>query len=132
MTPVEQIRALYDAFSRGDVPAVTGCFHDNITWNYPGKPPYAAEAPYIGCDSIVNNVFVRLADEFESFQSAPLEFIASGNKVVVICRETGLAKKTGAPFDIEAVHLWTVENERVTAVSVYTDTLQFAKVAGFV
>lgn len=128
--PKELIRVLYSAFAAEDVATVMGALHHEIVWDYPGKPPYAMDAPFIGHESVVNNVFVRLATEWSDFKVEPQEMIAEGNKVVVLVRETGTAKESGRTVDIRGVHVWTVSDGKATSVEIYADTLQFAKAVG--
>lgn len=126
------VRGIYDAFAKGDLAGATQAFHEQIVWDYPGKPPYAEAAPYKGKQSIINNVFQKLAAEWDNFVVDPQVFIAEGSKVAVVCKETGKAKGTGKEISVEAVHVWTIENGRVTAMSAYTDTLQFSRAVGLV
>ena len=45
--------------------------------------------PVRGPNEVFNKVFVRLATEWEDFKVEPMEFIAEGDRVVVLARETG-------------------------------------------
>ena len=53
---VEVIRGAYDAFERGDVPAVLASMAPNIEWNEAENFPYADGNPYIGPDAVVGGV----------------------------------------------------------------------------
>ena len=51
------------------------------------------------------------------------DFIAQGNKVVVVGYQRGRAKPTGRLYEIEFVHLWSVRDGKISEFWVYTDTV---------
>ena len=58
--------------------------------------------------------------EFERFEL--LEFIAQGNKVVVLVFERGRVKVTGRVFNNDYVHVFTVSEGKIVQFWVYEDT----------
>ena len=48
----ERVHALYEAFSRGDVPAVLGAFDPQIRWQEAENFRYADRNPYIGPQAV--------------------------------------------------------------------------------
>ena len=58
--------------------------------------------------------------EFEQFE--PREFIAQGNKVVVLVFERVRSKATGRVVDNDYVHVYTVRDGKIIQFCVYEDT----------
>ena len=50
------------------------------------------------------------------------EMLAEGDTVVVLGRERGTARKTGAVFATDFAHVWSVRSGKVSKGVVYADT----------
>ncbi len=120
------VHAIYDGFAAGDIAAVTAQMSPDIIWNEAENFIYADGNPYIGPDAVVAGVFARLGSEWTGFSAAPVEVIEDGNRIVVLGRYTATNNATGKPVDAQFVHVWTVEDAKVTGFQQYTDTAQFA------
>ena len=91
MGNVEMLKGGYEAFGRGDVPAVLGIFDPNIEWREAEGNPYKPDGkPWIGGDAIVQHLFMRLATEWDGFTVTPNEFHDAGDTVAVACAHRGL------------------------------------------
>ena len=66
--------------------------------------------------------FKVLGESLETLQFELRDFIAQGNKVVVVGYQRGRAKPTGRLYEIEFVHLWSVRDGKISEFWVYTDT----------
>lgn len=127
----EIVRGMYDAFARGDGAAVIGALDPQVRWSEADNIAYADRNPYVGPQAVAEGVFGRIMLEWSGFQVRPQEFIAEGDKVVVLGRYGGTYIATGRPLDAQFVHVWTIGSERkVTAFQQYADTEQFARVMG--
>ena len=124
------VKAIYEAFDKGDAAAMMASFDDEILWAYPDTVFYAEGSPFRGPTEVFNKVFLRLATEWEQFKVQPVEFIAEGDRVVVLARETGIFRETNKAIDIDAVHIWTIRDGRAIEFSAITDTLAFHRAAG--
>ena len=51
---------------------------------------------------------MAVGESLEPQQFELREYIAQGNKVVVLGYQRGKAKPTGRPYEIEFVHLWSL------------------------
>ena len=60
----------------------------------------------------------------------PEEYIAQGNKVVVLGRFTMRIKVTGRDARSAWAHVWTIQDGVVTAVREYVDTLAVSRAHG--
>ena len=127
---VALIRGVYDAFGKGDVPAVLGAMSPDIVWNEAENFPLADGNPYVGPDAILQGVFARLAAEWDGFGVEADEIIDGGDTVVALGRYVGTHRATGKPIRAQLVHVWRIENGKAKAFQQYTDTLQVARAAG--
>lgn len=123
------IRGLYDAFARGDVPAVLGVFDPKIHWREADHFLYADGNPYIGPEAVATGVFARCVADVAGFTAAPLNFIDGGDTVVVEGRYRGTMNATGKPVDAQFAHVWRLRGGKIVGFQQYTDTKQWAMVA---
>jgi hypothetical protein len=119
------VKAIYDAFGRGDVPAVLGAFDPQIRWSEAEGYVYADGNPYIGPQAVVVGVFQRLASDFTEFAVVPQSFIDGGDTIVVEGRYRGLMKATGRRIDAQFAHVWELRDGKVVRFQQYTDTRQW-------
>ena len=121
----ESIRALYEAFARGDVPFVLGKFAADLVWNEAENFVYADRNPYVGGQAVLEGVFLRLATEWDGFAVHPEEIIGSGETVIARGRYRGTYKGTRRAVDAQFVHVWKLRDGQVASFQQYTDTAQF-------
>lgn len=124
---VEVIRGMYEAFGRGDVPAVLGQMDQRIEWREAENFIYADRNPYMGPQAVLEGVFMRLGAEWEGFTVTPEEWLDAGNHVVVLGTYTGRHRETGREVRAQFAHVWGVRGGRVVRFQQYTDTKQFAE-----
>lgn len=127
---VAVIRAIYDAFASGDMPAVLALMATNMVWNEAENFPYSDLNPYRGPQAVLNGVFSRLGSEWEGFSAVPQEYLGAGDTVVVLGRYRGTYKATGKPINAQMAHVWHVEGGRAASFQQYVDTLQVARATG--
>ncbi|MCE7974174.1 MAG: DUF4440 domain-containing protein [Leptolyngbya sp. PLA1] len=129
---VRVVRGIYEAFGRGDVPAVLGAFSAEIVWNEAENFRYADKNPYVGPEAVLHGVFARCVGEWDGFAVDVGEVLDAGDAVVVLGRYKGTFKGTGRPQHTQFVHVWRLEGGKVTRFQQYADTLQVARVCGTV
>jgi ketosteroid isomerase-like protein len=122
---VDVVKHMYEAFARGDVPAVLGAFAEDIEWHEAEGMPYGGL--HRGGEAVAQNVFGPLTEDVEGFAVTPEELIASGDTVVAVARYTGTGKATGKDLDVCAVHIWDVRDGRVVRFRQFVDTVKFAE-----
>ena len=120
------VRGLYEAFAKGDVPAVLGAFDPRIQWREAEGYIYAAGNPYVGPNTVATGVFQRLGSDVQNFAVVPGSFFDAGDTVVVEGRYRGTIKATGKPIDAQFAHIWQFNHERVVRFQQYTDTKQWS------
>lgn len=124
------IKSLYEAFGRGDVPAVLGAFDPQIQWRNAEGFLYAAGNPYVGPQAVAEGIFMRITSDVQDFAVHPARYHDAGDTVVVEGRYKGTWKSTGTPVDAAFAHVWHLEGGKVVQFDQYTDTKQWTVAAG--
>jgi len=109
------VRQGYAAFGRGDIQALINLLDPQVTWTTPG----GADVPFSGTrrgHAAVGEFFATLANTLEVVRFEPTDFIAQGDKVVVLGDETSIVKATGKSIDFRWVHVHTVRNGKIVAL----------------
>lgn len=120
---IQVVKDAYTAYLRGDIQAVIESLSDNVEWVAPAIEPVAGT--YRGPNDVAT--FFRKVNEtseFSSFDSR--EFIAQGDRVVVLGRYKGTARATGRVYDCEWAMAFTVVNGKISKFQEYTDTAAIA------
>jgi uncharacterized protein len=115
------VRIGYEKFTNGDIPGLVGLFSDDIDWS----TPHLEDAPYGGRILGLKAVgeFFKTLDEAEDFAYLePTEFIAQGNRVVVLGRSKATVKQTGRSYEVDWVHVFTVHEGKITNFAEYFDS----------
>jgi uncharacterized protein len=117
------VRGVYDAFLRGDLPAVLDTLTDDVEWIWYGP----ADIPFAGTRhgrDAVAEWFAIIADtvEFRQFEPAAFEFVAQDDTVVVLGFERDMAKATGREFDQHWVQFFTLRDGRIARFRQFPDT----------
>ena len=79
---VNVVRSAYEAFGRGDVPAVVAMMDPAIVWNEAEHFPYGDKNPTVGPDAVVTGVFARLGGEWHGWSLA-IEEIHDAGEVAI-------------------------------------------------
>lgn len=107
----EVIRRGYDAFARGDIPAVLELLDPEITWHVPGRSPLSGD--YHGHPGVLE--FFGRCRELSggTLQVVPEElFLSDGERVVALC--TVSAERHRQAWSSPEVHVWRVTGGRAT------------------
>jgi ketosteroid isomerase-like protein len=111
----------YDAFAKGDIPAVLGFLSSDIEWTEAEGFPYGGT--YVGPNGVLEGVFIRLGTAWEDFAVVPDEFIDGGDSVVSLGKYSGTYKTTGKSFQANFAHVWKVKEGKAVRFVQYVDTL---------
>lgn len=117
---IEVVKGLYEAFARGDVPAVLAGFDENIEWNEAPGMPYGGQ--YHGPEAVAENVFGPITNDFDGFSVEPEKVLADGELVVVLLTYRGTAKETGKELRMPAAHTWIVRDGKIAKFQQLADT----------
>lgn len=117
---IELVRQAYAAYGRGDVEYVLACMTPQVDWEIPAVPGLSFTGKRQGCDQVAE--YFRLASERQAMREfSPKEFIAQGDKVVVLGHGAWTAKDTGRDFDSDWVHVFTLKDGRIAAFREFMD-----------
>jgi ketosteroid isomerase-like protein len=108
---VDLVRGGYDDFNSGNIPGVTGRFHPDIEWNEPGGGN-APSGTFKGPDSVANDVFAAVGENFDEFTCTVEDARDEGDTVVVTARFRGKSK-SGAELDTQAEHIWEIRDGKM-------------------
>jgi uncharacterized protein len=123
---IDLVRGLYDAFARGDVPAVLSAFDENIEWSEAENFLYSDQNPYIGPQAVLEGVFMRIVSEWDDFAVTAQEFLGGDDHVVALGRYTGTFKQVGKSVDAQFAHVWNISDGKVVRFRQFTDTKAFS------
>jgi ketosteroid isomerase-like protein len=126
----QRVRAIYDSFARGDVPAVLGSLDPEIVWYEAENIAYADRNPYRGPQSVLEGIFMRIGRDWNDYRLSIGEIIDGGDTVVTLGRYNATNKTTGKPLDAQFVHVWKFRDGKIVGFQQYADTAQFARVMG--
>jgi hypothetical protein len=105
---VQTIREVYDAFGRGDIPAVMGVMTDDVVFHVPDNLPHGPGAT--GPEE-VGEFFERLGSTWTEFELDIMDFVDGGDKVFVRGRARG--QLNGNPTTYGFVHVFHVQEGKV-------------------
>lgn len=120
VTNTEIVQAGYEKFGSGDIAGLLSLFADDIDW----ATPHIENAPFAGTRLGLEEVreFFTLLDESEDIAFfEPSEFIAQGDKVVVLGRSKATVKSTGRSYETDWVHVFTVRDGKITNFAEFFD-----------
>jgi ketosteroid isomerase-like protein len=115
----------YAAFGRGDIAGLLALMADDVEWTSPGTG-LPMSGTYRGVEG-VGKFFQKLIADFEILDFQPREFVADGERVLVIGAESVKVRATNRIANLEWVMSFTVRNGKVVNFSEYTDTKAIAE-----
>jgi ketosteroid isomerase-like protein len=114
----------YAAFGRGDVPGLLALLAEDVEWQIPG-PGLPLAGTYRGHEGVAT-FFQKLSAEADVLDFQPREFLADGERVLVVGWERTRVKATGRTAEVDWVMSFTVRNGKVALFREYTDTKAIA------
>ena len=118
---VTKVKAIYEAFGRGDVPSILGELAADVSWEFEGP----SQIPYTGLRHGVEQVvgfFEGIADSEQNQKLVMNQYIVDGNSVVSVGRYSAAVKATGKFFTTPVAHVWEFRDGKVTRWSNYVST----------
>jgi uncharacterized protein len=120
---IELAKRLYELFGKGDIPAVLGLFDAKIGWYQAEGNPYNPDGtPWIGPDAVLQNLFMRLGQEWDGFKVTPRTYTAIDGGVLMEGRYTGTYKATGRAIDVQVAHVLKMRDNKLIVFQQYVDT----------
>ena len=128
MSIEENVRIVKDFFAAmgsGDKQGLLALAAENIEWIIPGEdwPLAGTHRGHAG----LADVLQKASEEVEMTYPEPPEFVAQGDRVLVVGVATGKIKATNKPFKDDWVFDITVRDGKVTNIREYIDTQALAR-----
>ncbi len=115
------VRRTYELFKSGDIETLLGMYSDDVSW----ETPEVENAPFgrgkISGRESVAEFFSRLDESEECLTFEPTEFIAQGNKVVVLGNFSWRIKSTNKEYASDFAHVVTVTDGKITGFYEFFD-----------
>ena len=121
MNNLDKIKALYEAFAKGDIPSVLEILSRDIDWTEAEGFPYGGT--YHGPKAVLEGVFMRLGSEWKDFAAVPHEFVDGGDTIVALGKYSGTYKATNKSFAADFAHVWKLREGKAVRFIQYVDTL---------
>jgi len=122
---VEIVKSFLAALGRRDRQGLLALSAEDIEWIIPGEdwPLAGAHQGHVG----LANLLQRANETVETSYPEPPQFIAQGDRVLIIGFATGNIKATNRTFEDHWVFAFTVRNGKVTNIREYIDTQALAR-----
>jgi uncharacterized protein len=112
------VQRAYDAFGRGDIPAILGLLDDGVEWTAPGTLPQGGT--FKGRDE-VGSFFETVGGAWEQLEVEPEAMGEVGDELVVAVVRLHGTRRGGGPAGWGAAHVWDVRDGRLARFREYTD-----------
>jgi uncharacterized protein len=112
------IQAAYDAFARGDIPAVIDLVDDSVEWSSPGTLPQGGQ--FHGRDG-VGQFFQAVGGAWSSLALDVEAVTEAGSELVIGLVRADGTRQGGGPAGYGATHVFTVRDGKVVRFREYTD-----------
>jgi ketosteroid isomerase-like protein len=122
---VQTVKEFFAAIGSGDKQRVLALVAEDIEWIIPGED-WPLAGTHRGHNAL-ENVLQKASAEIEMTYPKPPEFIAQGNRVLVVGVATGKIKATNKTFEDHWVFDITVRNGKLTNIREYIDTQALAR-----
>ena len=122
---VQTVKDFFAAIGRGDKERLLALVAEDIEWIIPGEdwPLAGTHRGHAG----LADVFQKASEDVETSFPEPPEYVAQGDRVLVVGVATGKIKATNKPFKDDWVFDITVRDGKVTKIREYIDTQALAR-----
>jgi uncharacterized protein len=122
---VQVVKAFFAALGRGDKQALSALSAEDIEWIIPGEdwPLAGTHRGHAGMAALLQKASEMMDTSFPE----PPEYVAQGDRVMVIGFARGSIKATNRTFEDDWVFAITVRNGKLTSIREYIDTQALAR-----
>jgi uncharacterized protein len=120
-TNADVVQRGYEAFGRGDIPALLDLLTDDVEWTLQGPSVIPFAGTRHGHEG-VSEFFSVLGETLDFEQFEPREYVAQGDTVVVVGFERSLSRATGRTIEQEWAHVNTLRDGKIAKFRAYEDT----------
>ena len=121
---VQVVKDFFAAIGRGDKQGLLALSVEDIEWIIPGKdwPLAGTHRGHAGLTALLQK-----ASETVETSTEPSEYVAQGDRVLVVGFAKGKVKATNKPFKDDWIFAITVRNGKVANIREYIDTQALAR-----
>ena len=119
------VKDFFAALGRGDRQALLALSAEDIEWIIPGKD-WALAGTHRGHAGLTG-LLQKASDATQISYPAPPEFVAQGDRVLVVGFAEGTVKSTNKTFEDHWVFAITVRDRKLTHIREYIDTQALAR-----
>jgi len=123
---IQIVKDVFAAIGRGDREALLALVAEDIEWIIPGKD-WPLAGTYRGHAGLAD--LLDTASRSMDTSTEPREFVAQGDRVLVVGFARGMVKATNKPFEDDWIFAITVQDGRLTRIQEYIDTQALARAA---
>ena len=122
---LQVVKEGYAAFGRGDIAGLLALMADDVEWTSPGAG-LPMSGTYRGVEG-VTNFFQKLSAEVEMLDFQPREFVADGDRVLVLGSQSARIRATNRVVNLEWAMSFTVRGGKIANFREYADTKAIAE-----
>ena len=123
---VQVVKDFFAAVGRGDREGLLALVAEDIEWIIPGKG-WPLAGTYRGHAALVD--LLETASKSMETSTEPREFVAQGDRVLVVGFARGKVKTTNKPFEDDWIFAITVRDGKLMSIREYVDTQALARAA---
>ena len=123
---IQTVKDFFAAIGRGDRKALLTLVAEDIEWIIPGKD-WPLAGTHHGHAGLAN--LLETASRSMETSTEPREFVAQGDRVLVVGFARGTIKATNKTFEDDWIFAITVRDGRLTRIREYVDTQALARAA---
>ncbi|MBW5437525.1 nuclear transport factor 2 family protein [Bradyrhizobium canariense] len=123
---IQTVKDFFAAIGRGDREALLALVTEDIEWIIPGED-WPLAGTHRGHDGVTD--LLETASRSVETSTEPREFVAQGDRVLVVGFAKGKIKATNKTFRDDWVFAITVRNGKLTNIREYIDTQALARAA---
>jgi ketosteroid isomerase-like protein len=123
---IDTIHQAYDAFRRGDIPAIIGMLTEDVIWIAEGVEILPWTGIMHGHEGALK-FFAALAADLEGFELEMTEDLADDTRVFSLGRFTATVKKTGKRVSTPIAHFFRMRDGKICEFRDFFNTAAFAE-----
>jgi len=123
---VQTLRDAYEAFNRGDIPAVLAVMDQDIEWHEPGGGR-APSGTFGGPQSVGDDVFSAVPENFDEFTAEPDRFFEAFDGNVIVVGQFRAKPKSGGEMTAPFAHVWQMRSGKPARKHNYVDGVTWAE-----
>jgi ketosteroid isomerase-like protein len=128
MSNIGFVKSVYAAFAVGEIEKILGMMHPAIQWTETAGSKYGGV--FNSPQAVLQNVFAKIAEDFETFEIDVDRLIDGGDVVVMQGHYIGKGKATGHDLRVAVAHVLEVKDGTLVRFDQYVDSATMNAVIG--